>query len=215
MSAVFVTGTDTGVGKTVVSAWLALHWQAAYWKPIQSGLGEGATDSEWVARWSGQAPFAETYRLRTPASPHLAARLDGQRIRLDAFSLPKAPRLIVEGAGGVMVPLNDEHLMLDLMRRLRLPVLLVARPALGTINHTLLSLRVLRDSGIDVLGVILNGPTSDTTPPIQDTRAAIEHHGRVRVLDVLSPWPHIDRDALLRRPPAPELAQGLQALERA
>ena len=214
MSALFVTGTDTGVGKTVVSAWLARHWQADYWKPIQSGL-ETASDSEWVRRWSGQTCHPEAYRLRTPVSPHLAARLDGRRIELEALVLPPAPRLIVEGAGGVMVPLNEDELMLDLMRRLRLPVMLVARAALGTINHTLLSVRVLREAGLEVLGVVLNGPQDDgeeAAVRVADTRETIERFARVRVLDHLQPWLRVDAQALTQREPAPALRDALRAL---
>ena len=214
MSAIFVTGTDTGVGKTVVSAWLAHHWQADYWKPIQSGLEE-ASDSEWVHRWSGRPCHPEVYRLRTPVSPHLAARLDGRHIELASFVLPHAPRLIVEGAGGVMVPLNEDELMLDLMRRLGLPVLLVARAALGTINHTLLSVRALREAGLEVLGVVLNGPQDDgeqAAVRVADTLDTIERFARVRVLDHLHPWLKVDAPALAAREPAAPLRDALRAL---
>ena len=162
MAAWFVSGTDTGIGKTVVSAWLALHNRADYWKPVQSGIDEHGTDSERVARLSGARVHAEAYRLREPLSPHLAAAIDGVHIDLEAFRPPVAERLVIEGAGGVLVPLNAEHTMLDLMARLGAPVVLVARSALGTINHTCLSLQALRARGIEVAGVVVVGePNAD------------------------------------------------------
>src|ERR1700722_7092701 len=144
--AIVVTGTDTNVGKTVFSAGLMRLLDAAYWKPVQSGL-EGETDSQAVARLT-ELPdriVAERYRLRTPASPHLAAELDGIRIEPDALALPFSQRtLIIEGAGGLLVPLNRETLFIDLFARWRLPTILCARTGLGTINHTLLSIEALR-----------------------------------------------------------------------
>lgn len=219
MSALFVAGTDTGVGKTVVSAWLALHWQAHYWKPIQSGLLE-ASDSACANRWAGVPCHPETHVLRTPASPHRAARLEGRRIALEDFSVPVAPRLVVEGAGGLMVPLNERDLMIDLVARLGLPVLLVARATLGTINHTLLSLQALRARAIPTLGVVLNGPKpapedGHADDPLPDTLAAIETLGGVPVLDVLPPWASLDRQRLSERAPAAALRQALQGLEAA
>ncbi|MBF0179777.1 MAG: dethiobiotin synthase [Magnetococcales bacterium] len=172
----FVTGTDTGVGKSVASAWLAQKWSAAYWKPVQSGLEE-ESDSDFVRRLSGAPVFPERHRLTQPLSPHEAARRDGVRISLDDFSLPTGKKtLIVEGAGGVLVPLNDQARMVDLMVRLGLPVLLVARTALGTINHSLMSLECLRARGLEVWGAILSGP------PDTVNREAIARFGGVRIL---------------------------------
>ncbi len=178
----FVTGTDTGVGKTVVCAVLAAGLKAAYWKPIQSGLSK--IDTDWVRKTTGLPDshfFKEAYRLRMPLSPHAAAEADGIRIALSKVRLPRVfgfSHLVVEGAGGVMVPLSRKHLMTDLMVRLKLPVLLVARSSLGTINHTLLSLEQLRRNRLEVLGVVMNGPKNDIN------RAAVEHYGRVRVWEV-------------------------------
>jgi dethiobiotin synthetase len=187
----FITGTDTGVGKTVISAMLTAGLEGFYWKPIQSGLDE-MTDREWVCEKT-ELPdthfFNETYRLTVPLSPHEAARHDGVRIDLDSFNVPVIPEsehLIIEGAGGVMVPLNEKHLMTDLMKKLGAPVLLVSRSSLGTINHTLLSLEQLRREGLDVMGVIINGPRN------QGNREAIEHYGRIRVLAEIDPLPEID-----------------------
>ncbi len=182
----FVTGTDTGVGKTVICAMLMKGLGAAYWKPVQSGLEE-ITDTDWIRRHTGLPDhhfFPETYRLSKPLSPHAAAAADGIEIDLSRFVLPDPGafrHLIVEGAGGVMVPLNDRHLMIDLMRHLCIPVLVVARSGLGTINHTLMTLDLLRRYEVEVWGVIMNGPVNHIN------RAAIEHFGQTRVIGEIEP----------------------------
>ncbi|MGM0452357.1 MAG: dethiobiotin synthase [Thermodesulfobacteriota bacterium] len=188
--AFFVTGTDTDVGKSVICALLMAGLDAVYWKPVQSGLAEG-TDTDWIKRVTGLAPsrfMTETWRLTKPMSPHAAAEHDGVRIDLSDFRTPAtgdASHLIVEGAGGVLVPLNDRHLMLDLIRHLNLPVLLVARSTLGTINHTLLSLDRLRQAGIEVFSVVLNGPKNESN------RQAIKHFGKVSVWAEIETLPEI------------------------
>ena len=164
-SRLFVTGTDTGVGKSYVAALLVAGLEAAYWKPVQSGAD---ADADWVRRVAGlpaERVLPETYRLRAPLSPHEAARREGVQIEMSRFVLPKRKRLIVEGAGGVMVPLDDRHLMVDLMVDLGLPVLVVARSELGTINHTLLTLDQLRRRGCPLLGVVVNGPPKPSQLP--------------------------------------------------
>lgn len=185
--AFFITGTDTGVGKTVVSAILAKGLGAAYWKPVQSGL-DGETDTETVQSLTALPEnhfFPEAYRLRNPLSPHLAAKEDGLHISLETMGLPKGlspfPHLIVEGAGGLMVPLNERHFMIDLMERLHLPVILVARSGLGTINHTLLSLEMVQRHGLHVWGVVMNGPLNP------GNREAITHFGKTEVLAEIEP----------------------------
>jgi dethiobiotin synthetase len=185
----FVTGTDTGIGKTITSAWLCKHWQADYWKPVQSGL-EGGSDSEWIARLSGCAIHRETYRLSQPLSPHQAADIDGVKIQLSDFVLPHAERLVVEGAGGCLVPLNWRETMLDLMKQLGSCALLVARSGLGTINHTTLSLRALKAAGVPVLGVVMVGETNPAN------REAIEHFGEVPVLAELPVFSELSSQAL-------------------
>ena len=187
MKGYFVTGTDTNVGKTIISAYLMRALDGDYWKPIQSGL-DGETDTETVRRLTGLPPerfHPSAYELRAPLSPHESARRDGVAISLDAFKLPKTSRpLIVEGAGGVLVPLNGDALMIDLIKRLALPVILVARSTLGTINHTLLSLEALRTRRIEIAGVIMSGA------PNEANRRAIESYGHARVLaeiPILSP----------------------------
>ena len=163
-----VCGTDTDVGKTLVSAWLVQGLGATYWKPVQCGL-EGGGDREQVQRWLGlpaERLLPEAYRYRTPASPHWAAELesgdpehpgpplDPERLALPAVTGP----LVVETAGGLLVPLRLDLLQIDQVRRWGLPVLLVARSGLGTLNHTLLSVEALRHRGIPLLGLVLNGP---------------------------------------------------------
>lgn len=180
-SGFFVTGTDTGVGKSVACAWLLQHYNAAYWKPIQAGVGpDEQTDTAFVRQLSGlseQRFYPSAYTLALPRSPHEAARKEGVVICMDLLTRPAATRpLVVEGAGGIMVPLNETHFMLDLMEHLGLPVVLVARTALGTINHTLLSLACLRSRGVALAGVILNGPAD------AENRQAIQHYGQVTVL---------------------------------
>ncbi len=157
---IVVTGTDTGIGKTVFAAALTGALDGYYWKPVQSGLAE-ETDSETVRRLSGLAAdriLPERYRLRTPASPHLAARLDGVEIDAERLALPSTPRpLVVEGAGGLLVPLTREVTYIDVFARWRAPLVLCARTTLGTINHTLLSVEAIRARNIPLLGIAFIG----------------------------------------------------------
>lgn len=187
---VFVTGTDTGVGKTVVSACLAKAWGADYWKPVQTGLAEERGDTATVAELAGLDPgrlHPPRHAFAPPVSPHLAAAEAGARIAVDDFRLRPSERpVVVEGAGGALVPLNEDETMLDLMARLDLPVVLVAADRLGAINHTLLTLEALRARGLQVLGVVLTGG------PFGDNRAAIERHGRVRILAQLPTADRVD-----------------------
>jgi len=191
----FITGTGTDVGKSVVAAMLLAGTRGFYWKPVQSGL-EPISDSDWVRRATDLPEdhfLPETYRFRNPLSPHAAAALEGVRIDLSAFRLPELPvpgQLIVEGAGGVLVPLNERDLMLDLIVLLALPVLVVASSRLGTINHTLLTLQALRSRRVSVVGVILNGP------PDPSNRQAIEHFGVIPVLAQIAPLPAITPEFL-------------------
>ena len=196
MTGYFVTGTDTNVGKTVLSSLLVAALDAIYWKPVQTGAREG-TDRESVRKWSEateeRLPL-ERYRFDPPVSPHLASREAGIRIALEAFELPKAPpgrKWIVEGAGGLMVPLNERDLMRDLMQRIGFPVIVAARTTLGTINHTLLTLAALRDARVPICGVALVGDEDI------ENRRAIEHFGNVRVIGHIPILEHIDRAALL------------------
>ena len=184
MQGFFVTGTDTDVGKTVVAAWLVARLGACYWKPVQAGA-EPETNSQIVRRLSGASPdriLPEAYVLAEPIAPHEAARRAG--IAIDMAKLDPPPcdgPLVVEGAGGLMVPLDDQSFVIDLARELELPLILVARSTLGTINHTLLSLEAIRRRGLPLAGVVVNGPE---TP---HNRAAIERYGKVEVIAEI-PW---------------------------
>lgn len=193
----FVTGTDTNVGKTVVSATLCAALDAFYWKPIQTGTREG-TDRAAVMRLAGLArerTIPEVYRFAPPVSPHLAARRAGVRIDLRKIAMPDlAPEnnLIAEGAGGALVPINDTQLTTALMAHLGLPVLLVTRTSLGTINHTLLSIAAIRAAKLDLRGVIMVGKRNI------ENRKAIEHYGDISVVGFLPPLAKLNRTALLR-----------------
>jgi len=169
----FVTGTDTCVGKTVLSAALMLRYpEARYWKPIQTGPED---DTAEVRRLSGCRVVDEGVRLPDPVSPHLAARLAGLTIELPRRDSDGAV-YIVEGAGGVLVPINDLQTMADLMILLAMPVIVAARTTLGTINHTLLTIEALRARSLKIAGVVMIGEANP------DNRAAIEHYGRVTVI---------------------------------
>lgn len=183
-----ITGTDTGVGKTVVAAGLVGALKADYWKPIQAGLAE-PTDSEMVERLAGpgRAIIPEAHRLTTPCSPDEAARLDGTSIELSRLFVPRTPRtLIVEGAGGLMVPVSDDKLMIDLFIRWSLPIILVARTALGTINHSLLSIAALRQSGLELAGIIFVGEANASSEAAIGRFRNVRHLGRLPWLRPLS-----------------------------
>ena len=189
----FISGTDTMVGKTVVSAILTIGLEATYWKPVQSGLA-ALSDTEFIKKsceLSAERVLPEVYRLARPLSPHLSAKLEDRRIALEEVQLPiGVGRLIVEGAGGLLVPLNEYALIIDLVAHLGLPVLLVARSTLGTINHTLLSVEALRSRNIDIVGVVMNGSLNP------DNKAAIEHYAKVPVVAELPPLAALDRSTL-------------------
>ena len=192
----FVTGTDTGVGKTLVSAMLCAALEGVYWKPIQTGASEDS-DRRTVMELALLPPertLRERYVFDPPISPHLAAERAGATIDLATIRRPdgKLPGpLIAEGAGGVMVPLNQSEFMLDLMRRLDLPVVVVARSALGTINHTVLTLRAIQAAGLTVKGVVAVGP------PNADNERAIERYGGAPIIGRVPLLEVINRDTLL------------------
>lgn len=179
MTTYFITGTDTDVGKTIVSALLTQQLDGFYWKPVQSGIID-IEDKETVQKVGNIAPeriLPCAYELREPLSPHEAARRDGVKIDLAKIIKPQvnAP-LVIEGAGGVFVPLNDHNLMIDLIKQMDCEVIVVARSGLGTINHTMLTLHALQNYKIPVKGVVLNGPLNP------DNKNAIEQFGKVRIL---------------------------------
>ena len=204
MQGFFVTGTDTDVGKTIVSAWLVARLGACYWKPVQAG-NHPETDSAIVRRLTGVPPdriLPEAYVLPEPIAPHEAARRAGVVIDMAKLVPPSCDRpLVVEGAGGLMVPLNDTALVIDLATELHLPIILVARSTLGTINHTLLSLEAIRRRGLTLAGVVVNGPE---TP---HNRAAIERYGQVEVIAEI-PWlDQLTPSALMAIEPELDLAK--------
>ncbi|HEX5412850.1 MAG TPA: dethiobiotin synthase [Terriglobia bacterium] len=192
----FVTGTDTGVGKTLVSALLCAALEGVYWKPIQTGASEDS-DRRTVmelAELDAERAIPECYVFDPPVSPHLAAERAGATIDLGCVRRPEGTLpgpLIVEGAGGVMVPVNGREFMLDLMRRLGLPIVVVARSALGTINHSLLTLGALQCAGLTVKGVIVVGT------PNRDNERAIERYGCVPILGRVPLLETINRATLL------------------
>ena len=188
MKGLIVTGTDTGIGKTVFAAGLAGARNARYWKPVQAGL-DGETDSETVARLAPGVPIhPEAYRLATPASPHLAARIDGVTIAREHLKLPEdASPLVIEGAGGALVPLSETLLSADIFAHWALPVVVVARTALGTINHSLLTIEALRAHGCTVAGIAFVGEAHDENEAIIPLLAGTRRLGRLPHLDPLTP----------------------------
>jgi dethiobiotin synthase len=187
----FVTGTDTNVGKTLLSAVLVAGLKRKYWKPIQTGSCEG-TDRETVIKLTGREAYPETYIFEPPVSPHLAAKKQGVTIHLQQIRRPpsKDP-MIIEGAGGVFVPINDAEFMLDVMRHLGARIILASRTALGTINHTLLSVLAIRQAKLPLLGVVMIGEEN------AENRSAIERYGNVPVIGSI-PWLEtIDRATLV------------------
>lgn len=211
MKGIFVAGTDTGIGKTVVSAGLLIalgkKTDVRYWKPVQTGIEED-DDTKTVgklARCSAEQIHDRGYRLEKPLSPHLSAELAGVEITigkiLEFQTKENDPGSagpdrdvfwIVEGAGGLLVPLNKKDLIIDLIGVLELPVVLVSRSGLGTINHTLLSLAALRQRHLEISGVIMVGD------PNPENRWAIEHFGRVRVLAEMPKFEKLDGKSLTK-----------------
>lgn len=172
-----VAGTDTGIGKTVFSAALTLALDAVYWKPVQSGL---PGDTETVKSLTGlpdERFLPEAYRLKTPCSPHRAAEIDGHSIDPLKLALPRIERrLVVELAGGLLVPYSKALLQIEVAAGWKAPVVLCARTALGTINHTLLSLEALRARRVPVLGVAFIGEPDEAAE-----RAVVDHSGARRL----------------------------------
>lgn len=186
---VFVSGTDTNIGKTVVSSWLCLKTGYSYFKPIQTGSQEGS-DTKTVSQLSNAPFYPEIYSFSNPLSPHLCAKQENVDIDLSRFLLPSHSHLIVEGCGGVMVPINDDYLFIDLLKAWSIPTILVARSGLGTINHTLLTTEALQERGIKVLGIILNGPLNP------ENSQAIEFYSGVPVIAQIPFIEKLDRSSL-------------------
>jgi dethiobiotin synthetase len=175
---IVVTGTDTDIGKTVFAAGLTAALGARYWKPVQAGLADGSDAASVVTLGvPADRVLPEAYRLTTPCSPHLAAEIDRVAIDPERLALPEVDSaLVVEGAGGVMVPVTRELIFADLFARWAKPVVLVARTGLGTINHSLLSIEALRNRGVPILGIAFVGDA------VEDSEATIAALGKVRRL---------------------------------
>lgn len=185
MTRFVVTGTDTGIGKTVFSAALAQATGTPYWKPIQSGLEE-ETDSEAVARLAGVPVHPEAYRLVTPASPHRAAEIDDVNIDIDRLTPPPGD-LIVEGAGGALVPVTRTTLYADLFATWQIPVIVCARTALGTINHSLLTIEALKSRGVPIHGLAFLGDAVEDSEAVISDISGVRRLGRLPVIDPLTP----------------------------
>lgn len=185
---IFITGIGTGVGKTIASAVLVEKLQADYWKPIQSGdLDCSDTDTVRKLVTNQISQFhPEAYRLNHPFSPHKSAHLDGIRISMDKIVLPQTDNtLIIEGAGGVMVPLNEKDLMIDLIQKLDVEVVLVVSHYLGSINHSLLSIELLLQRNIPIKGLILNGKPDPESEAIILSYKNVNLLGRIKHYDTV------------------------------
>ncbi|AHK70722.1 dethiobiotin synthetase [Gluconobacter oxydans] len=184
---VFVTGTDTGIGKTLVSAILCRAWNATYWKPLQTGLADEEGDTPTVRDLAGLSAariIPPAYAFQAPLAPLAAGDLENVTVNPGRLVLPQVQGpLVVEGAGGLMVPVREDMMIVDLIESLGLPVVLVTRSGLGTINHTLLSLEALRRRGIPVAGVVPVGP------PNSGNERDIARFGKTQILFQV---PHLD-----------------------
>ncbi|WP_317898954.1 dethiobiotin synthase [Aurantibacillus circumpalustris] len=189
MRTIVIAGIGTEVGKTVVSAVLVEALQADYWKPIQAGDLEHSDTLKVQKLVSSKQSFfhSEKYRLNTPMSPHAAAEIDSTEINLKALNIPETKNnLIIELAGGLMVPLNSEKLNLDLLKSWMVPVILVSKNYLGSINHTLLSLEVLKTNKVPVLGIIFNGIENKSTEEFILNYSNMHCIGRIEELPELN-----------------------------
>lgn len=183
---IFVTGIDTNVGKTVISSILAQALHADYWKPIQTGNTDG-TDSHTAKKLISNPKsriHPEAYNLEAPVVPSHAAHLEGVEIDPSQIVLPHTPnRLVVEGAGGLMVHLRRDFMVIDLIRQLKIPVMLVSKNYLGSINHTLLSIEAIQNRGIEILGVIYNGTRTNHMRELIHETTGIPEIGSVRTAE--------------------------------
>jgi dethiobiotin synthetase len=191
----FITGNGTDVGKTIVAAIVCEALQADYWKPVQAGNLDH-TDADFVKRMishSKSVIHPETFRLTQPMSPHAAAKTDGVKIRLKDFQLPKTKNhLLIEGAGGLLVPLNQKRLVADLAKKLEAPLIIVCRLYLGSINHSLLTIEAAKRRGLKIEGIIFSGEPNEASEKI------IQQHGRLKVLGRVNQEEFFDRDQIAR-----------------
>jgi len=190
---IIICGTDTDVGKTIVSSFFVQGLKGIYWKPIQSGTEEGA-DTKTVCNLLNLEPnrhLSERYKFKAPVSPHWAAEKESSFIEPNNLNLPDLNKLIIiETAGGLMVPLNRNWLQIDQIKAWGAPIILVARTGLGTLNHTLLSLEALRSRNINILGIVLNGP------PHEDNPKTLEQFGDTKILASLPIFDEVNAEVL-------------------
>lgn len=197
---IFISGTNTNIGKTIVCSWLCLHTGYGYFKPIQTGSKE-SIDSLKVSELANCQIYKEAYSYKEALSPHLAASIENSEIEMEKIKLPKAENLIVEGAGGLLVPINKQYLIIDLIKYLSIPLILVADTNLGTINHSLLSIEAVKNRGIKLLGVIMNGKYN------LENNQAIEFYGNTKILANIDFIQSISRDSLSKIPLTNQLKQ--------
>jgi dethiobiotin synthetase len=187
---VFVTAIHTDSGKTLISAIICMALKMDYWKPVQAGVPTDANTIRTIS--SGTITIhPEQYLLKTPESPHAAAKKESIAIRLEDFALPKSKNgMVVEGAGGCLVPLNDRDFVIDIASRLHLPVVVISNFYLGSINHTLLTLEALRRRNIAVKGIVFNGKSN-----VDSERIILQHAGAPCLLKIPQ-LPNIDKDSI-------------------
>ena len=204
---IIICGTDTDVGKTIVSSFFVQGLKGIYWKPIQSGTEEG-TDTQTVCKLLNLDPnryLSERYKFKAPVSPHWAAERESSFIEPNNLHLPNLDKLIIiETAGGLMVPLNRNWLQIDQLKGWGAPIILVARTGLGTLNHTLLSLEALRNRNIHVLGIVLNGPQHNDNPK------TIEQFGDTKILASLPIFDEVNAKGLSQEWNKQQLEQKLK-----
>ena len=204
---IIICGTDTDVGKTIVSSFFVQGLKSIYWKPIQSGTEEG-TDTQTVCKLLNLDPnryLSERYKFKAPVSPHWAAERESSFIEPNNLLLPDLDKLIIiETAGGLMVPLNRNWLQIDQLKVWGAPIILVARTGLGTLNHTLLSLEALRNRNIHVLGIVLNGPQHNDNPK------TIEQFGYTKILASLPIFDEVNAKVLSQEWNKQQLEQKLK-----
>ncbi len=204
---IIICGTDTDVGKTIVSSFFVQGLKSIYWKPIQSGTEEG-TDTQTVCKLLNLDPnryLSERYKFKAPVSPHWAAERESSFIEPNNLHLPDLDKLIIiETAGGLMVPLNRNWLQIDQLKVWGAPIILVARTGLGTLNHTLLSLEALRNRNIHVLGIVLNGPQHNDNPK------TIEQFGDTKILASLPIFDEVNAKVLSQEWNKQQLEQKLK-----
>jgi dethiobiotin synthetase len=188
---IFVAGIGTGVGKTMVSAILAEALHADYWKPVQCGDLENSDTKVVQSLISNHVSkfYTEAYKFKTPSSPHYAAELENTIIRPEQFEVPHSEiRILIEGAGGLMVPLSKDYLVIDSIKHLKASVILVSKNYLGSINHTLLSIEALKQREIDVLGIIFNGKN------YFDNEEIVQHFTNIPVIDEIETAEEVNKE---------------------